>query len=211
MKPNFCKVNCSSCYLSVSIAVIIKVAKEEAYFETVIDSFERCDINYDTLNGGDAREMPRPLHFLASFKSNKPVGLVLSEASDSDKKDDNMSDEDWSKWKAATKNSYPGEVFVKGWSNGGQADCLGIFEIGDRLRGVGELPFVDAGFDGAVKLIEKQPKTGGVIRLHFDRQRSVSVSPADKKDGESRCVKVTSQGVWKSKGRRNTQEDNFCK
>lgn len=138
-------------YLMCS-AIIIKVAQEEAYFETVIDSYERCDINYDALDGA-LKEMPRPLHFLASFKSNQPVGLILSEASNSDEKDDDMSEADWKKWKTATKNSYPGEVFVKGWASGGQADCLGIFEIGDRLRGVGELPFVDGGFGGAIKLV----------------------------------------------------------
>lgn len=88
---------------------------------------------------------------MASFESNKPIGLTLSEASNEN--DSNMSEADWIKWKAATENSFPGEVFVKGFSNGGQADCVGIFEIGDRLRGVGELPFVDGGFDGAVKLV----------------------------------------------------------
>lgn len=30
---------------------------------------------------------------------------------------------------------------------------LWIFEIGDRLRGVGELPFVDGGFEGAIKVV----------------------------------------------------------
>jgi hypothetical protein len=145
-----CDVNMN---LSDDEAIIIKVAKEEAYFETVIDSFERCDINYEGFDDGDPREMPRPLHFVASFKSNKPIGLILAESSVSDEKDDSMSEEDWSKWKAATKNSFPGEVFVKGWSSGGQADCLGLFEIGDRLRGVGELPFVDGGFEGAIKLV----------------------------------------------------------
>ena len=120
--------------------------------ETVIDSFERCDINYDNFDGGDLRGLPRPLHFVASFESNKPIGLTLSEASNEN--DSNMSEADWSKWKAATENSFPGEVFVKGFSKGGQADCMGIFEIGDRLRGVGELPFVgEGGFDGAVKLV----------------------------------------------------------
>jgi hypothetical protein len=129
----------------ITPAIIIKVAKEESYFETVIDSYERCDIDYDNIDR-DARAMPRPLHFLASFKSNKPVGLILSEASSLDKKDDDMSEDDWAKWKEATQNSNAGEVFVKGWASGGQADCLGIFEIGDRLRGVGELPFVDGEF-----------------------------------------------------------------
>lgn len=97
--------------------------------------------------------MPRPLHFLASFQSNKPIGLILAEASASDENDCSLSDEDWARWKNATKNSFPGEVFVKGWTDGGQADSLGIFEIGDRLRGVGELPFVDGGFEGAIKLV----------------------------------------------------------
>lgn len=121
----------------------------------MIDSYERCDINYDLLDDSDSREMPRPLHFLASFNSNKPIGLVLSEASNSYEKDESMKESDWKKWKDATQNSLPGEVFVKGWSSGGQADSLGLFEIGDRLRGVGELPFVDGGFDGAVKLVSE--------------------------------------------------------
>jgi hypothetical protein len=104
-------------------------------------------------NGDDAREMPRPLYFLASFKSNKPVGLILSEAPEANEKNDGMSEENWIRWKSATRNTFPGEVFVKGWAGGGQADCLGIFEVGDRLRGVGELPFVDGGFEGAIKLV----------------------------------------------------------
>lgn len=132
--------------------VIIKVAKEEAYFETVIDSFERCEVNYGSNDDGEI-QMPRPLHFLASFKRNQPIGLILSEASESDERENDMSEEDWNKWMTATKNSFPGEVYVKGWAEGGQADSLGIFEIGDRLRGVGELPFVDSGFEGAIKLV----------------------------------------------------------
>ena len=43
--------------------------------------------------------------------------------------------------------------FVKGWEDGSQADQLGIFEVGDRLRGVGELPFVDGGFEQAINLV----------------------------------------------------------
>ena len=97
--------------------------------------------------------MPRLLHFLALFKSNSPIGLILAEASASDETDGSLSKKDWARWKTATKNSFHGEVFVKGWVDGEQADGLGIFEIGDRLRGVGELSFVDGGFEGAIKLV----------------------------------------------------------
>lgn len=51
---------------------------------------------------------------------------------------------------------------------------------------------------------------GGTIRLHFDRQRSEK-KVSDKATGDSKCAKVTGQGAWKSKGRRNSQEDNFRK
>lgn len=129
---------------------IARVAQEESYFESVIDSFERCSVSYgDGLD--DSR--PRPLHFLASFRAGFPAGLVLAEASDNDDDISDMSDEAKEKWKEATKYVYPGEVFVKGWNTNGQADKLGIFEVGDRLRGVGELPFTNAGFESAVDLV----------------------------------------------------------
>ena len=58
--------------------------------------------------------------------------------------------------------------------------------------------------------IERQPMTRGVLKLHFDRlsasrdqvQSSQNVDSATGK-------KVTSQGVWKTKGRRGDQEDSF--
>ena len=131
---------------------IARVAQEESYFESVIDSFERCSVSYG--DGLDDGSRPRPLHFLASFRAGFPAGLVLAEASDNDDDDiSDMSDEAKEKWKEATKYAYPGEVFVKGWNTNGQADKLGIFEVGDRLRGVGELPFTNAGFESAVDLV----------------------------------------------------------
>lgn len=109
-----------------SDSLISEVALEEAYFETVIQSFERCAFNLDP---GD---MPRPLHFLASFRKGTPVGLLLAEASEVEN-DGSMSSEEWHQWQRATTHAFPGEVFLKGWESGSQAGQLGIFEIGDRL------------------------------------------------------------------------------
>ena len=69
--------------------------------------------------------LSRPLHYVATFSRQKPLGLVLSEADE----------EDEPFWKEATKNAELGEVFVKEIVPDGQADKLGIFEIGDQLQG----------------------------------------------------------------------------
>jgi serine/threonine protein kinase len=129
---------------------IARVAREESYLETVIDSIDKCTISY---GDGQDDNRPRPLHFLASFAAGTPVGLVLSEAGDDIDSNSDMSEEAKRKWKEATKFAFPGELFVKGWSKNGQADKLGVFEVGDRLRGVGELPFTNAGFEAAVDLV----------------------------------------------------------
>lgn len=193
----------------LSDPIIVKVATEEAYFETVIDSFERCPVDLAAFDAS-GKAMPRPLHFLASFNSNSPMGLIFSEAAADEVNDEDLSDKQWEQWKRATEHALPGEVFIKGWAIGGQADQLGIFEIGDRLRGVGELPFVDGGFEGAVKLIERQPLAGSTLKLHFDRKSLPRKLPESvKTEDESIRVKVSGQGVWKSKGRRSTQEDSF--
>ena len=65
------------------------------------------------------------------------MGLILSEI---DEEEDNPL------WKEVTKDVLIGEVFVKEVVPGGQADELGIFEVGDRLQGIGELTFTDGGF-----------------------------------------------------------------
>ena len=57
-----------------------------------------------------------------------------------------------------------GEVFVKEVVPGGQADKLGIFEVGDRLQGIGELTFTDGGFEKAVEMVRPwDPETIGLI------------------------------------------------
>jgi len=129
-----------------SDSLVTEVAREEAYLETVIESLDSCPLNLGLEN------MPRPLHFLAAFKKGSPVGLMLAEASEV-VDDGTMSGGEWERWQRATQRAFPGEVFVKGWDASSQAGLLGIFEIGDRLRGVGELPFVDGGFEQAIKLV----------------------------------------------------------
>ena len=128
---------------------IAKMAREEAYFETVIESMESCSFSLGPEN------MPRPLHFLASFKKGVPMGLMLAEVSEVDN-DGSMSSIEWEQWQRATERALPGEVYVRGWDEFSQAGQLGIFEIGDRLRGTGELPFVDGGFEKAINLVSKK-------------------------------------------------------
>ncbi|KAL7490513.1 hypothetical protein ACHAWT_000288 [Skeletonema menzelii] len=102
-------------------------------------------------------------------------------------------------------------VFVRGWNASGQADKLGMFEVGDRLRGVGELPFSNAGLEAALDLIQRQPRSGGTLKLHFDRLPKLKEQLSIDQNnvvGQS-CKKVVSQGTWKSKGRRGNQEDSF--
>lgn len=125
------------------------MAREEAYFETVIESMESCSFSLGPEN------MPRPLHFLASFKKGVPMGLMLAEVSEVDN-DGSMSSIEWEQWQRATERALPGEVYVRGWDEFSQAGQLGIFEIGDRLRGIGELPFVDGGFEQAINLVSKK-------------------------------------------------------
>jgi len=186
-----------------SESLIKEVAQNEAYFESVIEAFESCSFD---LTGN----MPRPLAFLASFEKGKPVGLLLAEASEVEN-DGSMSTDEWDKWQRGTEMALPGEVFVRGWEHGSQAEQLGIFEVGDRLRGVGELPFVDQGFDQAVNLISRQPKSGS-LTLHFDRISTPKSQPkSDQVTESSNSYTVTGQGAWKSGGRRGAQEDAFGK
>ena len=92
----------------------------------VIESMEICELP----------TVSRPLHFVATFSRKKPLGLVFSEV-DEDSKDDDTETTASHLRLEATKDALPGEVFIKEIIPGGQADELGIFEIGDRLQGIG--------------------------------------------------------------------------
>ena len=113
------------------------------FFTMVMESLDTCAIP----------ALSRPLHFVATFSQSMPLGLVLSEFAGEDDHEDGMDAESKMLWKEATKDATDGEVFVKEIIEGGQADDLGIFEVGDRLQGIGELPFFDGGFEKAVRMV----------------------------------------------------------
>ena len=115
------------------------------FFTMVMESMDSCEIP----------TMSRPLNFVATFSQSRPLGLVLSEMDGDDDGDDldDMDEKSRILWKEATKDALEGEVFVKGIVEGGQAAELGIFEIGDRLQGIGELPFFDGGFEKALRMV----------------------------------------------------------
>jgi serine/threonine protein kinase len=109
------------------------------FFEMVIESMENCEIITD-----EVPAVSRPLHFVATFSRKQPLGLILSEQDD---------EYESSVWKESTKEAEQGEVFVKELVEGGQAEEFGIFEVGDRLSGVGELAFRYGGFEKAVEMV----------------------------------------------------------
>jgi serine/threonine protein kinase len=133
------------------------ILKEEGppdgpYFEMVIESMESCEIIAD-----EVPAVSRPLHFVATFSRKQPLGLVLSEQ-----------DEEYESpvWKESTKEAEQGEVFVKELVEGGQAEEFGIFEVGDRLSGIGELAFRYGGFERAVEMVSMvMLKTSGFLPL----------------------------------------------
>jgi serine/threonine protein kinase len=171
-------------------------ATDGPFFESVIALMEECEV---------PPTVQRPLHFVATFRRHVPLGLVLSEIEPS------CTDP---KWIEATADAEPGEVFVQKIVPDSQADQMGIFEVGDRLQGVGELPLANRGFERVLEMLEQQPKSAKYVKLHFDRQaaRRIVSSPSSRTDvGEKDRVKIVAQGAWSSKGRRKAQEDTFGK
>jgi serine/threonine protein kinase len=174
------------------------------FFAMVVESIEACQLP----------TVSRPLHFVATFSRNKPLGLVFSEFTSDDEDDDNGDDNENAahhrhQWTEATKDAVPGEVFIKDIVPGGQADQLGIFEIGDRLQGIGELTFTAGGFEKAVEMLQDQPRSAQNVRLHFDRikvrdNQAIPILPPSETK-----IAILDQGVWSTQGRRQTQEDAF--
>ena len=136
--------------LSMSISVQSQTMDpnlDGAYLQEVLDRSDMCWVETIAITGSSKL---RPLHFVATFAPNEPLGLILSEAHD-----DNDNDDDARKaWQRATFDAVPGEVFVnKGIVQGGQAEALGVVEVGDRLQGVGELRLGEGGFEKAVAMV----------------------------------------------------------
>jgi serine/threonine protein phosphatase PrpC len=175
--------------------------KDHPFFCMVLESLETCKLP----------SVSKPLHFVATFSRSGSLGLVLSEKDDENDvdEDDPTGGDTHKMWREATKDALPGEVFVKKIVLGSQADELGIFEVGDRLSGIGELPFIDGGFEKAVEMLQDQPHRAKFVRLHFDRlsvrqNEAISMVPTEKVE-----IKVVDVGAWSAKGKRTAQEDAF--
>eukprot|EP00978_Attheya_sp_CCMP212_P025740 scaffold83347_cov42-Attheya_sp.AAC.1 len=203
-----------------------------SFFASVLVSLDTCDLLNDPEVEDEASQqtmtdesssnvpsftrmrpitLPRPLHFVATFDRDESLGLVLSEVDDGedDAGTDNV-EEIMEQWKWATQNAKPGEVFIKEIVPGGQAEAMGIFDVGDRLRSVGELPVGEGGFERAVELLGGQPQSAKTVVLHFDRKsRSATKEDSDASMCPPHLAKLVDQGAWSSKGRRKAQEDAF--
>jgi serine/threonine protein kinase len=191
------------------------------FLQSVLETFEICDVvDLSESDSSSPETIPfsRPLHFVASFKRNTPLGLILAEVNSGDEDDDGEMDEVVrQQWVEATRGAVPGQVFVKGVVPGGQADGFGIFEIGDQLQGVGELPVAQRGFGKVVELLGKQPSSSKYVTLHFDRKKlstlrsdaDGTVAPAITSATLSTPTFPLDSGAWSVKGRRQSQEDRF--
>lgn len=160
-----------------------------------------------TANGLTELVLPHPLHYIATFKLSKSLGIILSEVNPDGEYDDELCEEDAKAWEAATANSVPGEVFVRGCVPNGQADDMGILGVGDKLNGVGEFPFLNDGFGVVVEMIQAQPPSAKTVTIHFSR-KSVGRTHSYERT-EPHRAKVVGQGAFQMRGRRKTQEDRF--
>lgn len=169
------------------------------FFESVLRALDQCHVEEPDMDF----VAPRPLHFAASFRRGEPLGLVLSEAGDVELDGDKLL-----KWNEATKDANLGDVFVMDIVAGSQADNIGVFEIGDQLQAVGDVPVGDGGFEKVVAMIQGAPKSNNFIKLQFDR-RSVRRRPEPPNDAISSPVRIVDEGAWSSLGRRRANEDFF--
>ncbi|GKY90992.1 hypothetical protein MPSEU_000072000 [Mayamaea pseudoterrestris] len=189
-----------------------------AFLTEVLEAMEYCVI-----------PSVRPLQFVATFARNAPLGLILAEAnvdSDGDSKRDVDGDDRTSlnlsamkQWEQATSDALPGEVFVKGVADDSQAEEMGIFEVGDHLIGIGELPIGQGGFEKAVAMLQEQPRTSKYVTLHFDRRSSLAKTNSRVEEAMQQLQDASAQktptillvdaGAWSITGRRTAQEDAF--
>lgn len=200
------------------------------FFAGVMASFEECELPATTVPEETATAtiaaasssktkpslaLPRPLQYVATFSGSKPLGLLLFEFERESEEDDDYEDlneEDVKAWKEATAKAQPGEVYVRGIVEGGQADSIGVFEVGDRLMGIGEFPFIAEGFATAVEMLERQPPSSRTVRLHFDRKSAIGGRTAREYERNTpHLAKVVAEGAWSAQGRRKAQEDRFSK
>jgi len=102
------------------------------FLDVIRSSMETCSVSELSLDDGNGikptTSHARPLHFVASFDRSESLGLLLSEALDKNDSPDMCND--ISAWKVATENASPGDVFVQGLVENGQAFQMGVFQIG---------------------------------------------------------------------------------
>jgi len=218
------------------VAVIGRKEIDGPYFDSVITSLDSCgfppdsidsvgmnnefltdDVLSDTSSTSDSDSrfvVPRPLHFIATFERGESLGLILSEVEiDEDEEDDNDDDDEGfitsnEDWERSTQGAQKGEVFVRKIVKGGQADKIGIIEIGDRLVGVQEFPFFNGGFGMFLNFLDRVPQSAKTVKVHFDRRSNILKS-IDQTSSSNDEVKVVSQGAWSTRGRRKQNEDEF--
>mmetsp|Transcript_15862 Transcript_15862/g.24702 ORF Transcript_15862/g.24702 Transcript_15862/m.24702 type:complete len:617 (+) Transcript_15862:52-1902(+) len=190
------------------VGSVVTAETDGAFFESVVQAVDTCYVEEVLEEQEGMMSVPRPLHFVATFSRRESLGLLLSEADEG--LDENADEETKLLWEEATADACPGEVFVKGVVEGGQAEALDIFEVGDRVQGVGEFPLMGGGFAQVLAMLENQPASAKNVKLHFDRR------PADRpalllNKVAPHVVRVSDQGTWSVKGRRKYQEDRFGK
>mmetsp|Transcript_18331 Transcript_18331/g.27228 ORF Transcript_18331/g.27228 Transcript_18331/m.27228 type:complete len:998 (-) Transcript_18331:677-3670(-) len=213
--------------------VVANDEEDGSFFASVLEASEFCEVDYvdagavdkiqyeltsSSLSSEDdvaqkvVMSAPRPLNFVASFERASSLGLMLAEA-DADVEEDYGDDADkLAAWNTAIAGAVLGEVFVKDVVEGGQADEMGIFEVGDRLTGVGDLAIGTEGFGHVVDMLGKQPERSKTVSLHFMRKSvatTITPTAATSATSSSRTSSVIDQGAWSISGRRKTQEDAF--
>jgi serine/threonine protein phosphatase PrpC/serine/threonine protein kinase len=177
----------------------VDVQEDGPFFESVLRAMDNCDLpEVDFV-------APRPLHFVASFRRGLSLGLVLTEPGE----DVELEGDNLSKWNEATGNANPGDVFVMDIVPGGQAEELGVFEIGDQLHAVGNLPVANGGFEKVVDMLQERPKSTKYVKLQFDRASVRQLSDAQVDTTTSAPVRIVDEGAWSSLGRRKANEDFF--
>ena len=192
----------------------IDMSREEfdgSYFDGVISALETCLIpdivELDTEVAAKTSLIPRPLHFIATFKREESLGLVLSEFDIDGNYEEELSEQDQYIWDLATMDSNQGEVFVRGIVDDGQASEIGVFEIGDKVVGVSDFPLLDGGFEEVLNMLKRVPQRSKTVKIHFDRRLINNVN--SKQSKVTKHLQISSQGAWSTKGRRKTQEDRF--
>ena len=125
------RISSAQAYKRFNAILCSSDSSDDDFLDLIRVSMETCTLSDEPpIDGIDPLTShlttSRPLHFVASFDRSEPLGLLLSEAPD---KNPSMDKED-SAWKIATENASPGDVFIQGLVENGQASQMGVFQIG---------------------------------------------------------------------------------